>query len=350
MGHEHVDRGLRHLVHGDAEAGGDRRVEVRDLDLDPQLRGRGFAATSSARKPQPRPLRATSRPSRIRQLTEPCSGSSDVLGRVEPQQRERPGEEHDPARPVAVDDADEAERHLLRNAQYVRPRFSRLVGFQGGRGSPGSSSAPPTGPSGRRRRARSRSTPAARRSRSERAACAAGCLAGSDGPIRAAITAIKGATHRARFLPGYVLAAGVVSSATVVPGGSTPSPIGINRERVRLQQRGDDVRSLRTVGDARTTPSSRSRRTLIAWSRLRLRRTSTPSSAVARWPRSWAAPCSATSAGRTNSVNVTKADTGFPGSPNTSCLPLRSRTRSVCRAAARPPRTAGRHRARRAPA
>src|SRR5207248_2686303 len=37
--HEHVDRGLRRLVDRHAETGGDRRVEVRHLDLDPQLGG-----------------------------------------------------------------------------------------------------------------------------------------------------------------------------------------------------------------------------------------------------------------------------------------------------------------------
>ena len=89
---------------GRAEAGRDRRVEVRDLDLDAELRltvgGRFGQAAHVERQvaaATPASRRATSRPPRICQRTLPWSGSITYSGELEAQQRQRPGQEHDRA-------------------------------------------------------------------------------------------------------------------------------------------------------------------------------------------------------------------------------------------------------------
>ena len=69
------------------------------------------------------------------------------------------------------------------------------------------------------------------------------------------------------------------------------------------------------LGMATSFPSRRSRRTRIACSRSGLRRTAVPSTASGSSRGSSVRPWSAASAGRTNSENVTTADTGLPGQP-----------------------------------
>ncbi len=75
--------------------------------------------------------------------------------------------------------------------------------------------------------------------------------------------------------------------------------------------------SWRPVERARSVPSARvASSTRIAWSRSALRRAG--ASSCARPRGGSAAPCSASSAGRTKSRKVTSAETGLPGRPKTS--------------------------------
>ena len=131
-------------------------IEVRDLDLDPQLRPSSSGCahaesrwrTSSARNPQPRPARATSSPSRIRHSDLAVVALEHVLGRLEAQQRQRAGEQdHDARSSAAVDDADQAERHARQEAPVGARRGSRgSSGSRAARGRLGRRSARPTAP------------------------------------------------------------------------------------------------------------------------------------------------------------------------------------------------------------
>ena len=114
MRDQHVDARLRLLVEPARDPGGDRGIEVRHLDLDVHAPDRpgGRSPRGGRRSPgSPRCWTDTSRPSWIAQRTTPRSRESSYSGAAEAQQHEPAAEEDHAALVLAVDHADQPERH-----------------------------------------------------------------------------------------------------------------------------------------------------------------------------------------------------------------------------------------------